>query len=510
MQVDEKHIDMELEYLFQNKEIQQNSYNNYSLKQIKYSKVLLDYIGKLKEKAKNKEINDSVIKIYVKENEEKNIDYNHIINKDDLEFILSDINNNIDNQDININDEIQKTIKNKSIGELLKEIYGQNLIDIKSLIYIFITKDYNKIFNKTFKILQSLEKENIMTISQEDMIKKISADEITTNEFNDYLLLTKYKKYLKNYDSNKSFLPLLLNYLNNNKYDYFKITKKIELEKEKKIKNILMINDNIAVLDEESIKIYSFKYSELIQTLEGRFDIMILNDKKTEFISKLDLSNYAIFIDFSSLNCKQYFFSNSKGKKLSIETSNGKIMMIGSYEIYIYSKYKEIYILEKIINIENPLYIYQFDENYLFIKAGKQENELYKYSINDFNLIKYKTNFIDNIAKINNDIIVSYRSDYFNNSFLNLIDHKTFKIIFNFKIKGKISIIKSIKNNTIMVGTNEKLLIFHLTNNNIIILDKLYEEYNYSYIDYINYMDEDTIILGASLFRKIFYFQNEK
>jgi len=54
-----------------------------------------------------------------------------------------------------------------------------------------------------------------LNISQEEFIKKISLDEITINEFRDYLLLTKYKKYMKKYDSNKSFISSLLNFLNN-------------------------------------------------------------------------------------------------------------------------------------------------------------------------------------------------------------------------------------------------------------------------------------------------------
>ena len=65
---------------------------------------------------------------------------------------------------------------------------------------------------------------------------------------------------------------------------FFSITKQLELEKEKKIKKILMINDTIFVLDDENIKIYSYKYSELIQTLESRFDNMILNNKKKKLL----------------------------------------------------------------------------------------------------------------------------------------------------------------------------------------------------------------------------------
>lgn len=184
--------------------------------------------------------------------------------------------------------------------------------------------------------------------------------------------------------------------------------------------------------------------------------------------------------------------------------------MSGNYEIYIYSKYKDIYVLEKIINCENPLNIYQFDSNSLVIIAGKQANNLYQYSTNDYNLIKYKTNFNGELVKINNDIIISFSSDHFNNSFLNLLHSKIFKTIFSFKIKGKINSIKYVENNTILIGANIQLYAFHISNNNILVLDKLFEGSDYSYIDYINYIDEDTIILGSFLFGRIYYFQKSK
>ena len=295
MTVDESHMNAELEYIFKNSEIAQKSYDKYSLVQIKYIKVILDYVNTLKEKAKQKEINDSSIKIYIAENEEKKTEYSNIINKNDLESILNEINTT-DNEGININEEKLKELENKSLEQLLKEIYDNNLIDIKSLIDSFISKDYNKIFTNVFTIFQSLEKEKILNISQQELISKLSLNEITINEFKDYLLLTKYKQYMKKYNSNKSVIPSLLNLLNNNRWDSFSITKHLELEKEKKIKKILMINDTIFVLDDENIKIYSYKYSELIQTLESRFDNMILNNKKNEIIAKLDLSDFVIFL----------------------------------------------------------------------------------------------------------------------------------------------------------------------------------------------------------------------
>ena len=283
MTVDESHMNTELEYIFKNSEIDQKSYDKYPLVQIKYIKVILDYVNTLKEKAKQKEINDSLIKIYIAENEEKKTEYSNIINKSDLESILNEINT-IDNEGININEEKLKELENKSLEQLLKEIYDNILIDIKSLIDSFISKNYNKIFANVFTILQSLEKEKILNISQQELISKLSLNDITINEFKEYLLLTKYKQYMKKYNSNKSVIPSLLNLLNNNRWDSFSITKHLELEKEKKIKKILMINDTIFVLDDENIKIYSYKYSELIQTLESRFDNMILNNKKKKLL----------------------------------------------------------------------------------------------------------------------------------------------------------------------------------------------------------------------------------
>ena len=44
----------------------------------------------------------------------------------------------------------------------------------------------------------------ILNISQQELISKLSLNEITINEFKDYLLLTKYKQYMKKYKSNKS------------------------------------------------------------------------------------------------------------------------------------------------------------------------------------------------------------------------------------------------------------------------------------------------------------------
>jgi len=90
------------------------------------------------------------------------------------------------------------------------------------------------------------------------------------------------------------------------------------------------------------------------------------------------------------------------------------------------------------------------------------------------------------------------------------LNYKTLETKYSFKIQGTIRTIKSIENKTIMIGTDEKLYLLYLANNNIIILDKLFEERDYSYIDYINFIDEDTIIFGSYLFGKIYHLQKSK
>lgn len=40
----------------------------------------------------------------------------------------------------------------------------------------------------------------------------------------------------------------------------------------------------LLALDEDTIKIYSYKYSELAKTLEDKFDNMILNNKKRKLL----------------------------------------------------------------------------------------------------------------------------------------------------------------------------------------------------------------------------------
>jgi len=116
------------------------------------------------------------------------------------------------------------------------------------------------------------------------------------------------KKFLKQYKSKSSYLPILLDYMNNLRFDKYSNTKKIALKEEKEIKKI------IATLDEDSINLYYVKSTQLIQAIKIDFDSIILNSKKNKFISKYTGENYAIFIDCSSFTNKKVFLANSSGK----------------------------------------------------------------------------------------------------------------------------------------------------------------------------------------------------
>ena len=88
--------------------------------------------------------------------------------------------------------------------------------------------------------------------------------------------------------------------------------------------------------------------------------------------------------------------------------------MSGGYEIYIYSKYKDIYILKKILNILNSTKFYQFDPNSIIIKAGKENDKIYdEYSTSDFNLIRHKRNIKGELIKIYFFLILILKNIYF-------------------------------------------------------------------------------------------------
>ena len=158
---------------------------------------------------------------------------NEILNREDIERIFKNVN---EGEIIN-NNELIKELENKSLEELLKEIYTDNLIDIKEILNIFEVNDYKKIFKNTYYFLKELLENNInLSLSIEDLLEKFSSNEIFKNEFKDFLLIYKKKKYLKQYKSQSSYLPELFEFLNNKKCNMYSITKQIPLDNEKKLK----------------------------------------------------------------------------------------------------------------------------------------------------------------------------------------------------------------------------------------------------------------------------------
>ena len=279
----------------------------------------------------------------------------------------------------------------------------------------------------------------------------------------------------------------------------------------------MIINEKIAVLDEDGLKVYNSKNSELLQNLKFNFDNVILSVKHDYIIGKVTGDNFAIFINSSTLINKKKYFSNSFSKKLEIETFDGKIIMIGSYEIYIYSKYKNIYVLTKILNILNTARIYQFDDNSLIIKTDKEQ--IYEYSTKDYKLIKYRIFEIGELTKINNNIIISHKnilSIYKEpiKSFIQLIDAKNFENLWTYETDNIITFIKRVNNEMLLIGRKGGLYEFKIIKNNLITEDKLFDvdnDLSIENIENINIIDEGTILLLLCSISKryIALFQNQ-
>ena len=177
--------------------------------------------------------------------------------------------------------------------------------------------------------------------------------------------------------------------------------------------------------------------------------------------------------------------------------------MIGTYELYIYLKINDIYILTQIINILNTSTIYQYQSNSIIIKTNK--DQLYEYSTNDFNLIKYKNYEFGELQYLKENTIISYKNHKYLNipkyTYLSLINSKTFENIIIYKTKKIITSIKVLNNETLLVGKDEGIYELKIKENNFVEKNLFFED-KYSSFDNINIIDEETI-----LFSYINYYQ---
>ena len=271
----------------------------------------------------------------------------------------------------------------------------------------------------------------------------------------------------------------------------------------------MRINDKIAVLDEESLKFYHTQSLDLIVNLELNFN-KIIKLQDGNIMGKSTNDNYAIIINTLNLKNKKKFLSNSFSKNLEIETSDEKIILSGEYELYIYSKFNDIYVLLKIINKIKTTNIYQFENNSIIIKL--ENKDIYEYSLKDFDLIKFKNNEDGDLIKLNENLLISHKyhknfADLPINSIVKLINAKTFENISIYET-DVITSIKVLDNDKLLVGrVDGRLFEFQIIKNSLIIEEKilqLLDKNECSSIENIQIIDPNTILFIS----RIYYSKN--
>lgn len=381
--------------------------------------------------------------------------------------------------------------ENKNLEELIKGIDNNNKINIKALLDNFENNGFYKIiFKNVYDLLNNIigNKTNL-DLNVDELLDKMGNNKKIKTEFKDFLFFSKE----------------LLYFYDNNILKEYSVIKNKELN-EKKIYNVMIINDKLAVLDEESIKFYNIQSLDLIANLEFNFGNKIIKLKDGNIMGKSTNDNYAIIINPLNLENKKKIFSNSFSKNLEIETSDEKIILSGQYDLYIYSKFKDIYVLIKIINKINTSNVYQFEKNSIIIKL--ENKDIYEYSLKDFDLIKFKNNEDGDLIKVNENLLISHK--YQKNltglpklSIVKLINAKTFENIFIYET-DVITSMKVLDNDKLIIGrVDGGLFEFQIIKNSLIIEEKilqLLDKNECSSIENIQIIDPKTILFISHIY----------
>ena len=392
-QVNEEHMNAELDYITKNNNISIPESINNSTIEMKYGFLIFKYISLLKEDSKRQE------------NKEKDLMKN--VNFQDKNIII-----NIDNEYYKKENEKENEKNQKN-----EEKFWSNFLN-----------EYEHI-----KIIQTkiIEKNIVLDISSENDSEKSNTEGLLQNN-------------LKERKSN----PKSYTIVKNNKIDDII-----------KIYNIIIINNIIAVLVEDGLRFYNLVTLELVLNLNLKFGNNIIKLKDGNIIGKVVDDNYALIINPSNLNYKKKYFCNSNSRALGTETQDEKIMLVGTYELYIYSKFNDIYVLTKIINILNTSTIYKFQTNSIIIQTSK--DQLYEYSVNDFNLLKYKNYEPGELYYLKENEIISHHQNKKNlistDTKLSLINSETFEEKITYKIDKIITSIKILNKEELLITFPFKL-----------------------------------------------------
>ena len=465
LQVDEHHMKTELEYLLKNIDISELDLNNLNIEQ-KYQKLVKLYINKLNE------IEDNIWK----KNNHKFRDIYFILTKRATIHLIYDKNK--------IELEKQR-IPNLSEGQLFEEFLNK-LLPLGKIYFLRLYIEEVNEFYQTHLIpsyyykriahhlddypqkhreLPNIDKKTLMEKIQKfrgnEDFKKFCRDFMTT--FAD-IVVTEDKTIEKKLETKQ---------LQQNKVNLD--SNKIDLTQP--VNTILGLDDRIVVQNANGLYFFDCNTYSLINKINYNFNSNFHSKiRKTNdgyIIGKKELTNKVAFVDPKKITLKEKYFIKSDYATITHVCSNGTIIMVKNLEnslayeeTFIYCKYKDIYVLSRII-YERFLKAYDIGPNLLMVKGEDGE---YVYSINNFDLcLKFKKAKYHNIITVDEHKLLAY--DWKKES-IDILDTKSLNVISSFNTR-KFLEIEKINNKNIIMSRDDGIYELIITDANQIFENKI-------------------------------------
>lgn len=265
------------------------------------------------------------------------------------------------------------------------------------------------------------------------------------------------------------------------------------------VETILGLNDRIVVQNSNDLCFYDCKTYSLINKMNYHFDSDIKKTKDGYIIGKHNWTNKVIFIDPKKIIAKEKYFIKSDRATITHVCSNDSIIMVDRIEdtlayeeTYIYSKYKDIYVLVRILH-ERFFSALDISPN-LFMAKGREG--IYVYSVNNFDLcLKFKKSDYKNIINIDEYKLLAYK---WQKDCIDILDIKSLNIVSSFQTK-KFLEIKKINNKNIILSRNDGIYELIIKDSNQIFENKL-----------INNRTKNIGVFGGFGGNKIFFQLEEK
>jgi hypothetical protein len=461
LQIDEHHMKTELEYLLKNIDTSELDLNDLNIEQ-KYQKLVKLYINKLNG------IEDNIWKKY----NHKFRDIYFIINKRATIHLIYD-KNKIELE--------KKRILNLSEGELFEEFLNKLLPLGKIYLLRLYIEEVNEFYQthlipsyyykrishhiddypQKHRELPNIDKKTLM-----EKIKKLRGNEDFKKFCRDFMItfadivVTEDKTIEK---------KLEINQFEQNKVNLD--SNKIDLAQP--ITTIIGLDDRIVVQNADGLYFYDCNTYSLINKMNYHFNSKIIKTNDGYIIGKNKWTNKVTFVEPKKLTLKEKYFIKSDYATITHVCSNDTIIMVNNLEnslayeeTLIYSKYKDIYVLSRII-YERFLKVYDIGPNLLMAKGVDGQ---YVYSINNFDYcLKFKKANYHKIITVDEHKLLAY--DWKKES-IDILDTKSLNVISSFNTR-KFLKIKKINNKNIILSRDDGVYELIITDSNQIFENKL-------------------------------------